>query len=139
MIRLTPAVKRFLPPAVVMVTIFALSHQPGENLSLPALPGVDKLAHMVVYGLLAAALIRAFGQRMRQLRPGLVVMLTVLWCLVYGITDEFHQSFIPGRFVSGLDVLADTVGALLVGVAWRFLRRPCNCGRYKKTMFLLSF
>lgn len=132
MIRLTPAVKRFFPPAVVMVTIFVLSHQPGDNLPLPALPGIDKVAHMVVYGLLAAALIRAFGQRMRQLRPGLVVMLTVLCCLVYGITDEFHQSFIPGRFVSGLDVLADTVGALLVGVAWLILRRSVIADDIKK-------
>ncbi|MDP3478943.1 MAG: VanZ family protein [Desulfoprunum sp.] len=132
MIRLTPAVKRFLPPAVVMVTIFVLSHQPGENLPLPALPGIDKVAHLVVYGLLAATLIRAFAQRMRQLRPGPVVMLTVLWCLVYGITDEFHQSFIPGRSVSGLDVLADTVGALLVGVAWLFLRRPVIADDIKK-------
>ena len=124
MISLAPAVRRFLPPAVVMMTIFVLSHQPAKNLPLPALPGIDKLAHMAIYGLLAATLIRAFSQRMRQFRPGRVVTIVVLWCLVYGISDEFHQSFIPTRSVSGLDVLADTVGALLVGAVWLYYGRP---------------
>lgn len=123
MISLTPAVKRFIPPAVVMVTIFVLSHQPGGILPLSALPGIDKIAHMAVYGLLAATLIRAFSYRPRQAWSGRVVTMTIVWCLLYGITDEFHQSFIPGRSVSGLDVLADTAGALLVGTVWLFLRR----------------
>ena len=43
---------------------------------------------------------------------------TVVFCLVYGMTDEFHQSFIPQRSVSGLDLLADLVGAMLVCGIW---------------------
>lgn len=106
-----------------MATIFLLSHQPEGSIPLPTLPGLDKLAHLAIYGLLAAGLIRAFGQRMRQSRPGPVVMLTIMCCLLYGISDEFHQSFIPGRSVSSLDILADTAGAVLVGLVWLSLRR----------------
>ena len=120
MISLASAAKRFLPPAVVMATIFLLSHQPRGVLPLPALLGLDKLAHLVVYGLLAASIIRAFGERMCQLRPGRVVTIAILWCLAYGLSDEFHQSFVPGRSPSGLDVLADTVGAFIVGIVWLF-------------------
>ncbi len=60
------AFKRLVPPAGVMAGIFFLSHQPGETLPLPALPGLDKLAHFAVYGLLAATLIRACRPAMRQ-------------------------------------------------------------------------
>lgn len=117
------AVRRFLPPLVVMAIIFTVSHQPGDQLSLPAFPGSDKLAHAAAYGLLALTLIGAFNQSVRQSRPGSVVVITCLWSLAYGLSDEFHQSFIPGRSVSGFDVLADLVGALLVGAAWWLYRR----------------
>lgn len=117
------AVRRFLPPLAVMAIIFTVSHQPGSQLSLPAFPGSDKLAHAAAYGLLALTLIGAFNRSVRQSRPGLVVVITSLWSLAYGLSDEFHQSFIPGRSVSGFDVLADFVGALLVGAAWWLYRR----------------
>lgn len=117
------AVTRLLPPAAVMAGIFYLSHQPGETLPLPALPGIDKLAHFAVYGLLAATLIRARRPAMRLARPGRVAAIAVLCCLLYGITDEFHQSFIPGRFAGVGDILADTLGALAVSVGWLLVRR----------------
>ncbi len=117
------AVRRLLPPAAVMAGIFLLSHQPGETLPLPALPGLDKLAHFAVYGLLAATLIRACRPAMRQTRPGRVAAIAIIWCLLYGITDEFHQSFVPGRFAGVGDILADTLGALTVSVGWLLVRR----------------
>jgi hypothetical protein len=120
----TSAVRRFLPPVAVMAAIFVLSHQPAGQLSLPSLPGIDKLAHAVIYGLLAITVIRSFSRIMQQSRPGIVVMIAGLWCLLYGLSDECHQSFVPGRFVSGLDVLADLVGALIAGAIWLFYRQP---------------
>ena len=115
--------RRFLPPLVVMAIIFTVSHQPGDQLSLPAFPGSDKLAHAAAYGLLALTLIGAFSRSTQQSRPGLVVGVACLWSLAYGLSDEFHQSFVPGRSVSGFDVLADLVGALLVGAVWLLYRR----------------
>jgi VanZ family protein len=106
-----------------MAGIFLLSHQPGETLPLPALPGLDKLAHFAVYGLLAATLIRACRPAMRQAWPGRVAAIAIIWCLLYGITDEFHQSFVPGRFADAGDILADTLGALIVSVGWLLVRR----------------
>jgi hypothetical protein len=105
------AVRRLLPPAAVMAGIFLLSHQPGETLPLPALPGLDKLAHFAVYGLLAATLIRACRPAMRQTRPGRVAAIAIIWCLLYGITDEVHQSFMSPAVSSAPGIFWPTPSA----------------------------
>jgi len=102
---------------MVMGTIFLLSHQTGDSIDLPSFPGADKVAHMIAYGALALSFLWYFGkqgakQRMRT------VLFTVALCLVYGLSDEFHQSFIPLRSVSSLDIVADTTGALIVACIW---------------------
>ena len=117
---------RLLPPLAVMVLIFLLSHQPGDDLP-PFFPFFDKIAHFSIYGLLAATVIGACRPEVRQRRPGAVVLAAVLCCLAYGISDEFHQSFIPGRSPSAADVVADTLGALSVALAWLLL--PFRSGR----------
>jgi VanZ family protein len=99
---------------VVMGTIYLLSAQPGDSLSLPQLPGLDKLAHMAAYGILALSILFAFSKSTKKNDVKRVVLLTVVWCLAYGITDEFHQAFVPGRSPSLLDLLADCIGAVMV-------------------------
>jgi VanZ family protein len=112
---------RIVPMLLVMGTIFFVSHQPGSSLHLPLLPGIDKICHLAVYGLLALTVLwwlspgKGRGGR-THLVP--VALKTLLFCLVYGLTDEFHQSFIPGRSVSALDLLADTGGAIIVVAVW---------------------
>ena len=49
----------------------------------------------------------------------------LLWILAvcYGISDEFHQSFVSGRTSSVVDLLADAVGALVgISGSWVLLR-----------------
>jgi len=103
---------------MVMGTIFFLSHQRGDEISLPDFSNSDLLAHMLAYGVLAATMLYAWDKKYKKLYPIRVILITVSTCLVYGISDEFHQSFIPGRYVSILDVVADTVGPLLVCGLW---------------------
>ena len=113
---------------LVMGTIFFLSHQQGDSLYLPALPGIDKLAHLLAYGVLAAATLFAFSDRWKADRAGLAVLITTFFCLFYGITDELHQSFIPGRAPSIVDIVADCAGAGLVGFFWLRLKgRDGDC------------
>lgn len=100
-----------------MGIIFFFSHQSGNSLYLPPLPGADKICHMVIYGVLAMAVLWYFNSE-KQLSLVQVALKTVTFCLVYGMTDEFHQSFIPRRSVSGLDLLADLSGAIVVCVIW---------------------
>ncbi|TKB28178.1 teicoplanin resistance protein VanZ [Desulfopila sp. IMCC35006] len=113
------AALRMVPAIFTMGTIFYLSHQTGDRLPLPALPGLDKLAHLAAYGLLAATVLFAVSARQKSTRPLRVIILTVCFCLLYGISDEFHQSFIPGRTASVFDLMADGGGAVVVCGLWR--------------------
>jgi VanZ family protein len=80
----------------------------------------DKALHAIGYGAFAILVIRAFHGGFGPLtRRG--VALAFLFTIGYGITDEIHQSFVPGRSPSAHDVLADAVGfALAAGLL--FLR-----------------
>lgn len=100
-----------------MGIIFFLSQQSGDTLQLPSFLGADKVAHMAAYGGLALTLLWYHGEK-GPARPTRTVYLTVLFCILYGVSDEYHQSFIPLRSVSILDLLADTVGALGMSLIW---------------------
>ena len=108
---------RLIPMMTVMGIIFFLSHQPGTDLQLSLPPGADKLGHGVLYAVLAWTTLLAMVPALPRitLRVGVLV---ILFCLLYGISDEFHQSFIPGREPSGGDLLADTAGAAFAVAAW---------------------
>lgn len=70
-------------------------------------------AHGVVFGALAALVHVALSSPGRR-RFAIAVLLVS----VYGATDEFHQSFVPGRSPSVLDWWSDTAGAVVgAGVA----------------------
>jgi VanZ family protein len=87
--------------------------------------GVDKDLHAVLYSGLSALLVRALaGGWHRRLTLGTVVA-AVAMAAAYGVSDEFHQSFVPTRSVEAMDVVADTVGAALAAFglyAWDIIR-----------------
>jgi VanZ family protein len=118
MSRFLPAPARLVPMILVMGAIFFLSSVPGDNLVLPNIVNIDKVAHMGVYGLLAGTVFFAFGGRLICLYPRLVPLLVILICILYGVTDEFHQSFVPNRTPSFSDVLADGFGAAVVSLIY---------------------
>ena len=99
-----------------MMAIFAAS----STAKLPALPGnTDKQVHGALYGALAILLVRA---RTRGDIPAITVRdAAIAWVIatVYGATDEFHQSFVPGRSADWLDLAADAAGAFAaVSALW---------------------
>ncbi len=79
--------------------------------------------HLVAFGTLAGAAWCAW-------QPGTQfgsVLAPVAIAFVYGVVDEWHQSFVPGRVSSAADVLTDVCGGLAVAFAltwWRWRRRP---------------
>ena len=91
--------------------IFYLSHQPG-TLVEPLFPMQDKLLHLTAYavlGFLGMGSVRAMSHGYRPEQAWLICLLVGL----YGVADEFHQYFIPGRMADGFDVAADIAGGML--------------------------
>ena len=120
---------RFIPMVCIMGIIFYLSHQPGDFAPLPPFAGLDKLLHVIAYSSLAGAFLYGLQPFSNISNRFIIVFVVVFFCIFYGISDEFHQSFIPGRFSSIWDVLADGLGALLV-VGW-WLRREGERAKVK--------
>ncbi len=101
--------------------IFYLSSQP--SIETPALfPGQDKLFHVVAFGMLgflAAGSLHASRDDYATRQVWLVVLAVTL----YGISDEFHQYFVPGRSADIYDVVADATGGLLGAWTMYYLAR----------------
>lgn len=114
---------KVVPMLFIMGTIFFLSHQPANNVALIDFPHLDKLAHVLMYGVLGASVIFSFKTETRISKPMQICLSVILACTIYGLLDEFHQSYIPGRDVSGWDLVADFFGGFLVVVLYLFHQR----------------
>jgi len=93
--------------------IFAFSSVPDLGTGLGGWdPVLRKLAHMAEFAVLGALLARALG------RTGVAVVLGTL----YAVTDELHQTFVPGRLGRPLDVAIDAVGVVGGVLLWQSVR-----------------
>ena len=84
---------------------------------MPGFNAADKLVHLVCFAALAFCWTFWFPVNDWKLRPlrGLAIVTAIV--SGYGIIDEIHQYFVPGRFASVLDWVADTLGGILGGIA----------------------
>ena len=90
--------------------IYYLSSQPGQNVP-PLFFGQDKLFHFIAFGILgffSMGAAKADTQGYRHVQ----MLLTIVLVTLYGVLDEFHQYFVPGRVADHYDVMADMVGAI---------------------------
>lgn len=78
---------------------------------MPDIVDFDKLAHFSIFGLLATLVAR------NGFVPGRA-WLPIVAVSVFGLTDELHQSFTPGRSMEFDDWVADTLGAIVAVTAY---------------------
>jgi VanZ family protein len=99
-----------------MTAIFISSSLPGS--AVPS--GVpDKLVHFAVYGLFGALVLRALARGRWSGVGGRTAFASIVLTIAYGVSDEWHQSFVPGRSPDSMDLLFNGVGAaVVVGAAW---------------------
>ena len=121
---MTRAVLAWGPAVLWAAVLFLLSAQldpPGTGL-LAWIPAGDKLAHFGLYAVLGALLAHA-----RAREGTLPHAMVIAGGAVYGASDEWHQSFVPGRQVSALDWTADVCGvAAGYWIAWSVLSRRAS-------------
>ncbi|QWF71624.1 VanZ family protein [Methylomonas paludis] len=86
----------------------------------------DKLHHYLAYGVMGILAWRAF--RHIGISRVYVLLISFVFCSLYGISDEWHQSFVVGRNSSANDWLADNIGAAtgIIFCYWRHKHRTNN-------------
>lgn len=88
----------------------------------------DKLAHLVIFGLLSISCCRL--NLLGKQRPLANALFVIILTSLYGLTDELHQNTTPGRMLELGDWVADTVGAV-IGV-YLYTVWPC-CRHFLET------
>ncbi len=109
--------------------IWYLSGLTGTHMP-PLFPHQDKVMHLGIYALLGFLLAGVLRRSADDTRATVLVT-TVILAGLYGLADEVHQSFVPGRDPSALDLVADITGGLLGALtmhlfARRYLRQADN-------------
>ena len=110
---LRPNFRRFWFPAIAYSgIIFMVSSVPDVRTPLPEF-GFDKFLHVLEYtpfGYLVARAMRGTWTEMTGKALGVWVGLN---SFLYAASDEYHQLFVHGRSINGLDLLADAAGGVL--------------------------
>jgi VanZ family protein len=117
--------RAYLWPPLLAGTIVLVSGT--QRLATPDIELVfskDKLAHFLVFGLLATAILRT--PPLRDLRLSSLLIAAGLTA-AFGAFDELRQSFTPGRQVELADWLADAAGAIVAVCAYRWLHPYRRC------------
>ncbi len=98
------------PPVIWSAGIFYFSSLPGSSIHLPQFKFVDKLIHVLVFGILSLLVLRVTRGAENKIKA---FYFGTLYSILYGLTDEVHQFFVPGRFADPYDFLANVVGVLV--------------------------
>lgn len=110
------------PAVAYMLLIWALSSI-STQLHFELVPFQDKGVHFLEYGMLAALLAHAMRNTWPAWRTLSVFALAVLFTVLWGLIDEIHQAYVPGRSSDVRDVFADalggTAGAIIYALASR--------------------
>lgn len=114
--------RRVVWPVALAVAITWCSGRSVEGLP-ETFDGSDKLVHFALFGLMATLVARI--EAVARTRP-LGMYAAIVIVSVFGVTDELHQHFTPGRSMDVWDWVADTLGAVVATVLyaeWNGYRR----------------
>ncbi len=106
---------RFQLPAIAWAfVIFLLSSIPASRLPKFAHLFNDKVVHASIFFVLGLLIYLALEPKVRTASfdwQRLIIATSAV--ILYGVSDEFHQGFVPGRTVDVLDAAADALGGIL--------------------------
>jgi VanZ family protein len=107
-----------------MLLIVFVSHIPQKDIhrSISGPDNIDLLFHFVEYSILGFLLFQSIStDDFFTINP---LYGSVVIGIFFAISDEFHQSFVPGRHMSSMDMLFDSVGIVFGTFSSRFFNYP---------------
>ncbi|MYA72168.1 hypothetical protein F4009_18925 [Candidatus Poribacteria bacterium] len=107
--------KYWVPPLLYMALIFAVSSLKQPPLPMPKFEWltIDKLYHFIEYAILGILLAWAFVKAKPSVVPSkLIWIIAAVLSILYGASDEWHQTFVPGRDATFADWIADVLGSI---------------------------
>jgi Predicted integral membrane protein len=99
-----------LPSVIFAILIFVLSHLPSDLIPPNVFNLQDKLLHAFVFFLFGISLLIAFSNVNNKRK---VLILVFLIGSIYGMLDELHQLYVPGRVCDITDWMADSFGVAI--------------------------
>ncbi|OQY28486.1 MAG: hypothetical protein B6244_06970 [Candidatus Cloacimonetes bacterium 4572_55] len=116
-------IRYVLPAYMGLAAIFVVSAIPSNKLPSPVIQLSDKFLHLFVYLILGILLRRAFAFSRNTKFQVHALELALISGILWGISDELHQWFVPGRLADLYDVLADAIGVALAQPIFNLLYR----------------
>lgn len=111
-------IKKFLlfqfPWQFLMLTIFIQSSIGSLKIPDFAFNFSDKILHFTVFGILGMLMARGLRNAKNRIVNDNYFLISLLICTLYGIFDEIHQYFVPGRHFSLWDWIADMLGVIIL-------------------------
>ncbi len=103
----------YWPPLAWAALLFIQSSIPNLSSPVKITKWDDKWIHAVIYLPLGFLLMRSLKQTHSHRSTPSLLLITFLLGTTYGISDELHQYFVPGRFSDWRDAVADAIGVVL--------------------------
>jgi len=114
--------KRFvyywLPVIGYALLIFCLSSIPGKNIPV-IVPKQDIFLHFLEYMFFALLASRAFKEYQTDKKHMKRFFWVSFSLILYALTDEFHQKFVPNRNPSLTDIAMDSLGTIFGGICYK--------------------
>ena len=107
--------KYWVPSLLYMALIFAVSSLKQPPLPTPEFEwfAIDKIYHFIEYAILGTLLAWAFVKARPSIVPSKHIWLAAaVLSMLYGASDEWHQTFVPGRYATLGDWVADALGSI---------------------------
>jgi len=107
-----------VPAILVMIALFTLSTLEGNDPLLNSINLSDKIEHFIAYFVLGITFCMWISREKWLSRPFLYGSLIVLLCTIFGASDEYHQTFVPGRSGNLYDLATDFMGGVIAVFAY---------------------
>jgi VanZ family protein len=121
--KLSASIIYWLPAICYMGLIFFLSSLPSQEIKIDEeIP--DYILHIIEYLLLCIFLLLGYTKGVKENFTKRAYLITVIISIIYALSDEFHQSFVPTRDANIRDIVADIIGSFLaIGIIYLFMQR----------------